>query len=55
MSQVRWMDPSDVGTIVVDAIKRGELYAITHPEWWPMVEQRVQRIAAAFGQPVQTA
>jgi NAD(P)-dependent dehydrogenase (short-subunit alcohol dehydrogenase family) len=55
MSQFRWMDPPEVGAIVVDAIKRGELYAITHPEWWPMVEQRVQRIAAAFGQQVGAA
>jgi NAD(P)-dependent dehydrogenase (short-subunit alcohol dehydrogenase family) len=54
MSGVRWMIPIEVGTIVVDAIKRGELYAITHPEWWFMVEERFQGIAAAFGVSVET-
>jgi len=54
MSGVRWMVPIEVGTIVVDAIKRGELYAITHPEWWGMVDDRFQGIAAAFGVSVET-
>jgi NAD(P)-dependent dehydrogenase (short-subunit alcohol dehydrogenase family) len=50
MSGLRWMEPIEVGAIVVDAIKRGELYAITHPEWWGMVQERFDGIAAAFGQ-----
>jgi NAD(P)-dependent dehydrogenase (short-subunit alcohol dehydrogenase family) len=50
MSGVRWMEPIEVGALVVDAIKRGELYAITHPEWWGMVQERFDGIAAAFGQ-----
>jgi NAD(P)-dependent dehydrogenase (short-subunit alcohol dehydrogenase family) len=54
MSSVRWMIPIEVGAIVVDAIRRGELYAITHPEWWGMVEDRFQRIAAAFGVTVES-
>jgi NAD(P)-dependent dehydrogenase (short-subunit alcohol dehydrogenase family) len=54
MSGVRWMVPIEVGAIVVDAIKRGELYAITHPEWWNLVEDRFQGIAAAFGVSVET-
>ena len=54
MSGLRWMIPIEVGTLVVDAIKRGELYAITHPEWWGMVEQRFQGIAAAFGVTVES-
>ena len=54
MSGLRWMIPIEVGTIVVDAIKRGDLYAITHPEWWGMVEQRFQGIAAAFGVTVES-
>jgi NAD(P)-dependent dehydrogenase (short-subunit alcohol dehydrogenase family) len=45
----RWLDPADVGAIVVDAIKRGELYAITHPEFFTRVEQRHERLARAFG------
>jgi hypothetical protein len=35
---------------VVRAIKHGDLYALTHPEWYPMVERRHQAIAAAFRQ-----
>jgi NAD(P)-dependent dehydrogenase (short-subunit alcohol dehydrogenase family) len=44
----RWLEPEDVGPIVVDAIKRGELYAITHPEFFVRVEQRHERLVAAF-------
>jgi NAD(P)-dependent dehydrogenase (short-subunit alcohol dehydrogenase family) len=54
MSGLRWMIPIEVGTIVVDAIKQGELYAITHPEWWDMVEERFARIAAAYGRSVES-
>jgi NAD(P)-dependent dehydrogenase (short-subunit alcohol dehydrogenase family) len=54
MSGVRWMEPIEVGAIVVDAIKRGELYAITHPEWWGMVQERFDGIRAAFGQHAET-
>jgi NAD(P)-dependent dehydrogenase (short-subunit alcohol dehydrogenase family) len=54
MSAFRWMVPVEVGAIVVDAIKHGELYAITHPEWWPQLEQRFQGIAAAFGQTIES-
>ena len=43
----RWLDPPEVGAIVVDAIKRGELYGITHPELFERVEQRHERLAAA--------
>ena len=34
--------------VVVRAIKRGDLYALTHPDWYPMVERRNEVIAAAF-------
>ena len=44
----RWLEPAEVGAIVVDAVRRGELYAITHPEFFPRVEQRHQRLLAAF-------
>ena len=54
MSGVRWMIPIEVGAIVVDAIKRGELYALTHPDWWDMVEPRFQHIASAFGQTLES-
>jgi NAD(P)-dependent dehydrogenase (short-subunit alcohol dehydrogenase family) len=44
----RWISPEDAGAVVVRAIKRGDLYALTHPEWYAMVEPRHQAIAAAF-------
>jgi NAD(P)-dependent dehydrogenase (short-subunit alcohol dehydrogenase family) len=53
MSGVRWMIPIEVGAIVVDAIKRGDLYALTHPDWWDMVEPRFQNIAGAFGKTLE--
>jgi NAD(P)-dependent dehydrogenase (short-subunit alcohol dehydrogenase family) len=51
----RWISPEDAGAIVVRAIKRGDLYALTHPDWYPMVEQRHQAIAAAFRHAAETA
>jgi NAD(P)-dependent dehydrogenase (short-subunit alcohol dehydrogenase family) len=53
MSGVRWMIPIEVGTIVVDCIKSGELYALTHPDWWDMVEPRSVAIASAFGKTLE--
>ena len=53
MSGVRWMIPIEVGTIVVDCIKTGELYALTHPDWWDMVEPRFVAIASAFGKTLE--
>jgi len=47
-ARMRWLGPDDVGRTVVDAIRRGELYAITHPEQIGEVEERHRRIEAAF-------
>ena len=44
----RWIYPADAGAVVVRAIKRGDLYALTHPDWYPMVAERHEAIAAAF-------
>ena len=44
----RWIDPEDAGAVVVRAIKRGTLYALTHPDWLDMVEKRHSVIANAF-------
>ena len=44
----RWISPEEAGAVVVRAIKRGDLYALTHPEWYSMVAPRHQAIAAAF-------
>jgi NAD(P)-dependent dehydrogenase (short-subunit alcohol dehydrogenase family) len=45
---MRWLDPDEAGEVAVRAIKRGDLYALTHPEMAPQVEERHQRIAEAF-------
>jgi NAD(P)-dependent dehydrogenase (short-subunit alcohol dehydrogenase family) len=50
----RWISPQDAGAVVVRAIRSGDLYALTHPDWYPMVEQRHQGIAAAFRQAAET-
>ena len=47
-ARMRWIDPIDVGHIVVRAIKQGDLYAITHPEQVTEVEDRHRRMEAAF-------
>lgn len=43
-----WMDPRTAGSIVLRAVENDDLYAITHPQWWPLVQQRVDRIRAEF-------
>jgi NAD(P)-dependent dehydrogenase (short-subunit alcohol dehydrogenase family) len=43
-----WMDPDEVGDIVVEAIRGNELYAVTHPGMFPPVQERFDRITAAF-------
>ena len=43
-----WMEPDQVGDIVVAAIRENHLYAITHPAMYPPVQERHDRIAAAF-------
>ena len=45
---MRWLDPEEVGEVVVRAIRRGDLYALTHPDMAPLVEQRHRQIADAF-------
>jgi NAD(P)-dependent dehydrogenase (short-subunit alcohol dehydrogenase family) len=45
----RWIYPDEAGRVVVRAIKRGDLYALTHPDWYPQVATRHEAIAAAFG------
>jgi hypothetical protein len=34
------MEPSEVGRLVLEAIRRNELYVITHGEWRSMAESR---------------
>ena len=46
----RWIYPAEAGAVVVRAIKRGDLYALTHPDWYPLVAERHEAIAEAFRQ-----
>lgn len=46
--KLRWIDPRAAGRIVTRAIRNNDLYALTHPEWWPIVEARNERIHAEF-------
>ena len=45
---MRWIEPDDVGRMVVQGVRAGDLYIVTHPETWPMVQQRHAAIEAAF-------
>lgn len=45
---LRFMDPLDVGRVVCHAIRTDDLYAITHPDWWHIVEAHQRTIAEAF-------
>jgi NAD(P)-dependent dehydrogenase (short-subunit alcohol dehydrogenase family) len=45
---LRWMRPDAVADILLRAIRRGDLYAFTHPEWAPIVQERQQEIIEAF-------
>jgi hypothetical protein len=47
-SRHRWIGPAQAGAVVVRAIKRGDLYALTHPDWYPMVAARHAAIADAL-------
>lgn len=47
-AKLRWLEPLEVGKIVTRAIRNDDAYALTHPEWWPMVEERNQLIRASF-------
>ncbi|MGP6204677.1 SDR family NAD(P)-dependent oxidoreductase [Microbacterium sp. F2] len=44
----RALDPGEVGALVVEAIRAGDLYIVTHPEMLPIVRERHARIEAAF-------
>ncbi len=43
------MEPDAVGTLVVEGIRDNRLYILTHPEYRRVVEDRMNRILAAFG------
>jgi NAD(P)-dependent dehydrogenase (short-subunit alcohol dehydrogenase family) len=45
---VAWMDPSDVGHLVVQAVRENRPFAVTHPHLWPQVAAVHQVVAQAF-------
>lgn len=47
-SELRWMEPIDVGRVVVRSILGDELYAVTHPDWWHIVEAHQRTVREAF-------
>ena len=47
-SQMRWLSADQAGEVVVRAVKRGDFYALTHPDMSDRVEQRFAAISEAF-------
>lgn len=47
-AQFRWLEPETVGAIAVRAMRRGDLYAFTHPDMRGPVDDRHKRIALAM-------
>jgi NAD(P)-dependent dehydrogenase (short-subunit alcohol dehydrogenase family) len=45
---LRWLDPEEVAAVAVAALRDGRRYAITHPDWAPVVLARHRAIEAAF-------
>ena len=46
----RMLEPLEVGRLVVEAIRGGERYVVTHPEMLPVVQARHAQVEAAFTQ-----
>ncbi|MCB0978017.1 MAG: SDR family NAD(P)-dependent oxidoreductase [Acidimicrobiales bacterium] len=38
------LDPDDVAAMVLDAVRTRRFYILTHPDWTPMISERVQHI-----------
>ena len=53
-ANARWIEPDDAGRIVVTAIRRGDLYAFTHPEQLGAVEERLKAILRAGTAPASS-
>lgn len=43
-----WMEPEDVGKMILDAVLNNKLYIITHGEWRPAAEARFEAMLAAM-------
>lgn len=46
--KLRWIAPDAVARTLVEAVRRGDLHAFTHPEMAPLVEERHRRILDAL-------
>jgi hypothetical protein len=44
------MDPAAIGEHVVRAIRSGEFYIFTHPEWGPMLRRQYDEMLEGFGE-----
>ena len=45
-----WVEPDQAGAVVVDAIRTGKLYALTHPGAGGGVQRRLEQLVGAFEQ-----
>lgn len=45
-SDYRFLEPEEVGLMVLEAIRRNDLYLVTHPEQLPLADARLARLAA---------
>lgn len=48
MERPTGIEPVTVGDIVVEAVLENRLYAVTHPDYLPVVEDRMERLIRAF-------
>jgi hypothetical protein len=42
------MDPLEAGRLVLEGVRRNDLYILSHPEFAPMVQQRNELLMASF-------
>jgi NAD(P)-dependent dehydrogenase (short-subunit alcohol dehydrogenase family) len=45
---LRWIDPREAGRVVARAVRNDDFLALTHPEWWPMIESRTTATRQQF-------
>lgn len=45
---MRWIDPIEAGRVVTHAIEENKFYALSHPEWWHLVQTRFDDMRDAF-------
>ena len=45
-SDYRFLEPEEVGLMVLEAIRRDDLYLVTHPELLPLADARLAHLAA---------